>query len=90
MHSEKLKYTRQKFHTVVNKELLTDLQVENVDEGTSRAVDLRQLDAALGVVIENRVLTAPGVPEKRHIGKSSRRRVIICLMSVQSSSYHKA
>ncbi len=45
------------------------IEVKNVDEGTSRAIGLRQNDAGLGRVIENRVLTAAGAPEKRHIGK---------------------
>nr|BAK09530.1 cytochrome P450 [Postia placenta] len=38
-----------------------------VDAGTHRAAVLRQSDAALGTVVENRLLTAPGVPQKRHI-----------------------
>ena len=37
--------------------------------GTARAAALRQPDAALGRVIENRLLTKPGAPVKRHIGK---------------------
>jgi hypothetical protein len=45
-----------------------DLKVETVGEVTSRAVQLHQRDAALGTVVENRILTAPGGPEKRHIG----------------------
>ena len=47
------------------------MKVEIVGEETSRAADLRQPDAALGTVVENRVLTAPGAPEKRHIGRAA-------------------
>ncbi|GJE90379.1 bifunctional P-450/NADPH-P450 reductase [Phanerochaete sordida] len=43
------------------------VQVRIVDAATSRADALRQPDAALGTVVENRVLTAPGAPVKRHI-----------------------
>ena len=46
----------------------TPLKVELVDAGTTRAKLLRQPDAAMGKVIENRVLTKAGTPEKRHIG----------------------
>ncbi|KZT51670.1 cytochrome P450 [Calocera cornea HHB12733] len=35
--------------------------------GTARTVRLRQPDLGQGRCIENRVLTSPGVPEKRHI-----------------------
>ena len=42
--------------------------VKTVDAGTTRAAALRQPDAALGRVIENRALTKPGKPMKRHIG----------------------
>ncbi|KAE9403346.1 cytochrome P450 [Gymnopus androsaceus JB14] len=41
--------------------------VEIVDSGTSRPAALRQTDAGLGKVVENRVLTKPGHPIKRHI-----------------------
>lgn len=58
----------QEYHTAVGKRSDSGLRVENVTEGASRATDLRQQDAALGTVIENRILTASGVPEKRHIG----------------------
>lgn len=46
------------------------LKVETVSTGTARAEILRQPDAALGTVIENRILTTAGVAEKRHIGMS--------------------
>lgn len=67
--SRKSKLASQEYNTVINKELLDGLEVHDVDEGTARATDLRQLDAALGVVVDNRLLTAPGAPEKRHIGE---------------------
>ncbi|GJE90389.1 bifunctional P-450/NADPH-P450 reductase [Phanerochaete sordida] len=43
------------------------IKIETGDVGTGRASILRQPDAALGTVVENRVLTAPGAPVKRHI-----------------------
>ncbi|KZT04430.1 cytochrome P450 [Laetiporus sulphureus 93-53] len=43
------------------------LEIKVVDAGTFRASVLRQPDAALGTVIENRLLTAPSAPPKRHI-----------------------
>ncbi|KAH9922470.1 cytochrome P450 [Fomitopsis serialis] len=43
------------------------LEMKTVDEGTTRASVLRQPDVALGTVIENRLLTGPGVPAKRHL-----------------------
>lgn len=55
------------YGTVVTKNLSATLEVQTVSKSTERAIDLRQHDAALGTVVENRVLTAPGVPEKRHI-----------------------
>jgi len=45
--------------------------VQTVDSGTARAAVLRQPDAALGRVVENRILTKSGVPLKHHIGKWS-------------------
>jgi cytochrome P450/NADPH-cytochrome P450 reductase len=47
------------------------LEVTVIGTGTERAIALRQPDAALAKVIENRVLTKRGISEKRHIGKSS-------------------
>lgn len=47
-------------------------EVKTVSAGTERAEILRQKDTALGTVAENKILTAPGAPVKRHIGKSSR------------------
>lgn len=41
--------------------------MKTLDPGTARATALRQTDTALGRVVENRVLTKPGAPEKRHI-----------------------
>lgn len=59
----------QEYNTVIAKDASPALEVHGVEKGTTRATDLRQHDAALGVVIENRVLTAPGTREKRHIGE---------------------
>ncbi|KAI0631143.1 fatty acid hydroxylase [Trametes polyzona] len=43
------------------------VSIKTVDPGTSRAAVLRQPDADLGRVVENRLLTSPNAPEKRHI-----------------------
>lgn len=43
-------------------------EIKTVSAGTERGEILRQKDTALGTVVENRVLTAPGAPVKRHIG----------------------
>ncbi|KAH9931026.1 cytochrome P450 [Amylocystis lapponica] len=43
------------------------IQMETVDVGTERASALRQPDAELGTVVENRLLTGPNVAAKRHI-----------------------
>ncbi|KAH8103110.1 fatty acid hydroxylase [Cristinia sonorae] len=43
------------------------IEINAIDAGTGRATALRQSDAALGTVIENRLLTPPGAPAKRHI-----------------------
>lgn len=45
------------------------LSVKIVDAGTARSKLLRQPDAAMGKVLENRLLTKPGAPEKRHISE---------------------
>lgn len=47
------------------------IHMKTVDPGTSRAAVLRQPDAELGRVVENRLLTSPNAPEKRHIGEQS-------------------
>jgi hypothetical protein len=47
---------------------LSTINITDVDPGTARAITLRQTDASLGEVIDNKVLTAPGHPIKRHIG----------------------
>ena len=60
----------QEFHTSKKESVSTGFEVKTVDPGTHRAAALRQPDAALGRVVENRILTKPGVPMKRHIGKS--------------------
>ncbi|KAF8606724.1 cytochrome P450 [Ceratobasidium sp. AG-I] len=43
------------------------VEVKFVGTPTERAVTLRQPDSKLGLVVENRVLTAPGAPPKHHI-----------------------
>ncbi|KAG8700324.1 hypothetical protein FRC11_013031, partial [Ceratobasidium sp. 423] len=45
-----------------------DAEVQFVSGSTDRATALRQPDAKPGLVIENRLLTAPGAPPKHHIG----------------------
>jgi cytochrome P450/NADPH-cytochrome P450 reductase len=44
------------------------LDVKIADPGTQRAISLRQPDAALGRVVENKLLTRDAVQDKRHIG----------------------
>jgi cytochrome P450/NADPH-cytochrome P450 reductase len=61
---------------IIQKEFSTDsakvsevgLGSEIISKGSGRAETLRQVDIALGTVLENRVLTAPGAPVKRHLG----------------------
>ncbi|EMD34546.1 hypothetical protein CERSUDRAFT_116692 [Gelatoporia subvermispora B] len=43
------------------------IDVKTVDAGTARAGVLRQPDATLGTVVDNRLLTTPGAAPKRHI-----------------------
>nr|BAL05159.1 cytochrome P450 [Phanerodontia chrysosporium] len=43
------------------------LELVVTDAGPGRADALRQPDTTMGTVVENRVLTAPGAPVKRHI-----------------------
>ncbi|KAM5540828.1 hypothetical protein V8D89_005472 [Ganoderma adspersum] len=43
------------------------ISIKTVLEGTTRAEILRETDTALGTVVENRVLTSPNAPPKRHI-----------------------
>ncbi len=49
----------------------SEFTVKVLDSVKERPARLRQGDAALGRVIENRVLTKDGVPVKRHIGRFS-------------------
>jgi cytochrome P450/NADPH-cytochrome P450 reductase len=44
------------------------VNVRFVGAPTARAATLRQPDSKLGLVVENRMLTAPGAPPKHHIG----------------------
>ncbi|OSC96348.1 fatty acid hydroxylase [Trametes coccinea BRFM310] len=46
---------------------INGLSLKNVDSGISRASVLRQPDTDLGRVVENRLLTSPNAPAKRHI-----------------------
>ena len=57
----------------------TGLEIKTVSSGTSRAAVLRQPDATLGTIVDNKVLTAPGAPVKRHIG------MFCCVLWVISS-----
>jgi cytochrome P450/NADPH-cytochrome P450 reductase len=59
----------QEYQTSKTKSLIPGSEVKIVDPGTERAATLRQADAALGRVVENRLLTKPGAPMKRHIGE---------------------
>lgn len=59
-----------KEHALVTPAHTETLSVEIVDAGTTRSKLLRQPDAAMGKVVENRLLTKPGSPEKRHVGES--------------------
>ncbi|QRV77852.1 cytochrome P450 family protein [Ceratobasidium sp. AG-Ba] len=45
----------------------SSVEVELVGTPTERSTTLRQPDSKLGIVVENRVLTAEGAPVKRHI-----------------------
>lgn len=56
----------QAYSTVHSDSPGSGFEVKIVDPGTSRPAALRQSDAGLGRVIENRVLTKPGHPVKRH------------------------
>lgn len=47
------------------------IDVKTVSAGTARAEILRQKDTALGTVVENRVISGPNAPAKRHIGAFS-------------------
>ncbi|OBZ65058.1 hypothetical protein A0H81_14948 [Grifola frondosa] len=55
------------YNTKVEAAPIACVDVQTVSSGTARAEVLRQAGTALGTVVENRVLTAPGAPVKRHI-----------------------
>ena len=59
----------QEYHTR-SSESVSSIEIREVTPGTERAATLRQTDAALGEVIANTVLTAPGKSVKRHLGKA--------------------
>lgn len=64
-------YTCQKYHVSVpeaSKTVDVELDIKVADAGTERAALLRQPDAALGKVIENKLLTVGLEPQKRHLG----------------------
>ena len=48
---------------------VSNIEIQEMATGTERAATLRQADAALGEVIGNTILTAPGKPVKRHLGE---------------------
>ncbi|KAJ7620489.1 fatty acid hydroxylase [Mycena polygramma] len=56
----------EEYSTKRSEALVQTLEVKTVDVGKERATALRQADALLGRVVENRVLTKDG-PVKRHI-----------------------
>lgn len=49
---------------------VSSIEIRETTSGTERAATLRQADAALGEVISNTILTAPGKPVKRHLGET--------------------
>ncbi|OBZ65441.1 hypothetical protein A0H81_14533 [Grifola frondosa] len=55
------------YNTKVEAAPTAGIDVQTVSTGTARTEVLRQAGTALGTVVENRVLTAPGAPVKRHI-----------------------
>ena len=59
--------TSQEYGTTKSTET-ANISIKTVSEGTARAEILREKDTALGTVVENRVLTSPNAPPKRHIG----------------------
>jgi cytochrome P450/NADPH-cytochrome P450 reductase len=58
----------QEYSTARSDTIKSTLEVKTVDAGQARASALRQPDALLGRVVENKVLTKGG-PVKRHIGE---------------------
>ncbi|KAL4252643.1 Bifunctional cytochrome P450/NADPH--P450 reductase [Abortiporus biennis] len=57
----------QEYGTKDKKDANVGLTVETVETGASRAKALRQTDTDFGTVVENRLLTSPNAPPKRHI-----------------------
>ena len=62
--------------------VLSGVSMKTVDKGTSRASVLRQADADLGKVVENRLLTSPNAPAKRHIGECTEALIVLYVRSV--------
>lgn len=50
---------------------VSGLSVKTVEMGPRRAEILRQPDTAMGTVVENKLLTSPNAPAKRHLGAFS-------------------
>lgn len=61
------KSLQQAYGTKTTEGAVEGLEIQTVETGTTRSTILRQPDATLGSVVENRVLTGQGVPAKRHI-----------------------
>ncbi|EIN12923.1 fatty acid hydroxylase [Punctularia strigosozonata HHB-11173 SS5] len=59
--------TLEKTVTTTGTAIGENLSIRVIDRGTARPAALRQADAALGTVLENRILSKPGTSEKRHI-----------------------
>ncbi|KAF5345023.1 hypothetical protein D9758_010443 [Tetrapyrgos nigripes] len=57
----------EKYSTTRAQSTSVGFEVTTVDAGANRASALRQSDSALGTVKENKILTQPGQPVKRHI-----------------------
>lgn len=54
-------------HHTKSSKSVSSIEIQETAPVTERAATLRQADAALGEVIANNILTAPGKPVKRHL-----------------------
>ncbi|KAI0805974.1 hypothetical protein BC629DRAFT_1590402 [Irpex lacteus] len=68
---------------------LPSVEIKNVCEGTTRAAELRQSDAALGSVVENRLLTLPD-NGKRDISPATSRDIRTLLSTDLSDNTRKS
>ncbi|THH27701.1 hypothetical protein EUX98_g6479 [Antrodiella citrinella] len=59
--------TLSKEYTTQTVAQVSGLSVKTVQSGPNRAEVLRQADTALGTVVENKLLTSPNAPAKRHL-----------------------